>query len=201
MIRRIGNFLVGVTPVLVLTFCVTGQEEVRTRNVPICSRVTKSHDFLFITYDRHLQQPNKGKDHVLLRLHNNSTCSVIITSGSAENFQKPLPENPTVLQRLKREIEYELPNDVLVPELQYKYNAEGKERNGIGGDSFFGFYLLPNRSISFEVPKRHFGKFGVGNWIAVPFQYAWEASDQIGNIYPSVETRVLFWTDSLRREL
>lgn len=165
-----------------------------------CSRIWKDKDLLFITVERN-EQPSKGKQNVVvLRLHNNSTCAVIVTSGSAEKFLKPLPGNPTAMQRLKPEIDYVLPDDAFVPELQYQYNAKGKDLFAIGGDSFFGFQLPSARSILFEVAEDHLGRAGVGNMIAVPFQYVWQAQDQSGNIYPSVESRVVFWTDSLDRK-
>lgn len=174
--------------------------KVRSGSAP-CSRIGKSNDFLFITYERQSTRDNTNPKVVLLRLHNNSTCSVMITSGSAKNFEKRLPANPTVTQVVKPEIEYVLPDSVFVSELQYKYNAKGREREAIGGDMFFGFYLLPKRSVLFGVAVEHIGRFYVGNTIAVPFRYAWEAHDQSGNIYPSVENRVLFWTDSLPAEV
>lgn len=200
--RLLVYILMAAIPILSSYIGVAGQDDIKTRSGPIpCSRLEKSHDFLFITYERRLRHADSGQNTVLLRLHNNSSCSVMITAGSAEKFRKPLPKNPTMIQRIQREINYDLPNDVLVPELQYKYNAEGRERNGIGGDTFFGFYLLPKHSILFEVAMKHLGELGVGNMIAVPFQYQWEAEDQSGNIYPSVESRVLFWSDSLPSEL
>lgn len=62
------------------------------------------------------------------------------------------------MQRLKREIDYVLPDDAFVPELQYQYNAKGKDLFAIGGDSFFGFQLPSARSILFEVAVDHLGR-------------------------------------------
>lgn len=197
--RSFGHLILKLTMLLMASHIgVSGQNDATVRNGSVlCYRVAKNHDFLFITHESEPRKIKARRNTILLRLHNNSTCTVVITSASGDKFRKPLPDNPTLEQILNREIEYELPDDVLVPDLQYKYNAAGKERNGIAGDSFFGFYLLPKRSILFEVSKQHLGGRGVGNSIAVPFQYDWEVKDQTGNIYPSVENRVLFWTDSL----
>lgn len=194
-------FMIALSSFL-LSICASGQDQVKVLNgsaLP-CSRVGKSNDFLFITYEQRSAQRKDG-DKITLRLHNNSTCSVIITSGSAENFLKPLPPSPSLMDVVNRDVEYKLPDNVYVPELQYRYNASGKEREAVDSGMFFGFQLLPKHSILFDVAIRHFGRVGMGNSIAVEFQYHWEILDQTGNIYPSVEHRIIFWTDSLPDEV
>lgn len=109
-----------------------------------CDLIDISRDALFITYEKTTRvktDSGKLREGVLLRLHNNSTCAVLITSESAEKFVKPLPDNPTIMQRLKREVEYELPDGVLVPEVQYKYSTSSGFRPSGGGRQFF--WLCP----------------------------------------------------------
>ncbi len=152
-----------------------------------CSLTDNSQGALFITYERTAQVKIDGEDKlqdgVILRLHNNSTCGVIVTTGSADKFYKPLSANPTVLQRVQREIEWDLPDEALVPDVQYHYQTPNESGMSVGGDMFFGFKLLGNRSILFEVPIKHLGDPRFGNKIVLPFQYAWEQENRAKVIY------------------
>jgi len=167
-----------------------------------CSLFDTSRDALFITYEgtaRVKTDDRKVRDGVLLRLHNNSSCPVIISSGSAKNFVKPRPANATVLQRINPEIEYVLPDNALVPEVQYEYESSRGPRLSVGGDMFFGFQLLGKRSILFEVPMNHF------RWplalIEIPFDYSWENENRAQERYKSVKHKVYFSASNLPEEL
>lgn len=167
-----------------------------------CSLFDNSRDALFITYEKTAQvTTDDGKIHkgVVLRLHNNSTCSVLITTGSAEKFIKPLPDNPTIMQRLKTEIEYELPDGVLVPEVQYRYRTSCGFEPSLGGDSFFRFGLRGGRTILFEVPLVHFGSKMRGG-IEVVFEYEWERQNRAKFNFSSVEYTVYFGGGNLPSE-
>ena len=121
------------------------------------------------------------------------------TTGSADKFYKPLPVNPTVLQRIKREIDYDLPDGVLVPEVQYRYPTLKGYNCNIGGDFFFGFNLLGNRSLLFEVPLKHFdSRFG---GLEIKFEYAWEQENRAKDNYGSIEHFVSFSSGELPDEV
>jgi hypothetical protein len=165
--------------------------------------INNSRDALFITYERTAQVKIDGEDKlqsgVILRLHNNSTCAVIITTGSADKFYKQLPANPTVLQRVKREID-DLPDGALVPDVQYRYQTSKETGVSVGGDYFFGLKLLGNRSILFEVPFKHFD-VRFASKIVLPFDYAWEQESRAKVNYGSVETFVNYWTGELPEDI
>ncbi len=164
-----------------------------------CSLIDNSRDALFISYERDakIKSDDGGTvDGVLLRLHNNSTCEVLITAGSAEKFVKPLPKNPTILQMIKREVEYELPDGVLVPEVLYRYNTSRESGHSVGGDNFYGFSLLGKRSVLFEAPLKHFD-LNLTSKITLSFNYAWEKERRARTNYPSVENTVQFSSEEL----
>ena len=159
-----------------------------------CSLINNKHNSVFITYDHTAKiQDEKGKteDGVILRLQNNTNCSIIIKTGNAEKFYKPLPKNPTVMQRINREIEYDLPDRALVPEVQYLYNAPKThiQTRNVGGDMFFGFRVLGTQTILFEVPLKYFN-LKYFHKIIVPFEYDWELETKGGTFYSSIDHRV-----------
>lgn len=168
-----------------------------------CSLIDNSRDALFITYEKTAKVKTEGgyiQEGVLLRLNNNSTCAVLVTTGSAEQFLKPIPENPTVLQRIRREIKYDLPDGILVPEVQYRYTTSNSSGLSVGGDNFYGFSLLGKRSILFEVPLKHFDLSSFNN-ITLIFQYVWEQEKRAKHSYATVESTVRFWTKELPDEV
>lgn len=159
-----------------------------------CSLIDDKHSSVFIAYEKTAKvkdENGKTEDAVILRLQNNTNCSIIIETGSAEKFYKPLSENSTVMQRIKREIEYDLPNNALVPEVQYFYNSPKTHyRNiSVGGDMFFGFRVLGNRSILFEVPLKYFN-LKYFHKIVVPFKYDWELKTKGGVFHSSINHNV-----------
>lgn len=155
-----------------------------------CSLIDPIRDSVFITFEKTISDA-ESEQVALLRVRNNSTCSVIITTGSAEKFYEPLPPKPTAKQVIHRKINYELPDSVLVPKVQYSYFVSGEERNSVGGDSFFGFTLLGRRSILFEVPLEHFSSDSSGR-ILLEFDYEWERENRARFNYPSVTHTVRF---------
>jgi len=191
--RSIRNLLVCVILLLAL-FQILG-----IKGTAQCSLIDKSRSAAFISFEKVSKvrmEDGKTYDGVLLKLHNNSTCAIVITSGSAEKFVKPLPPNPTPSQLIKREVEYELPDGVLVPQVQYRYTTSHGIINSVRGDSFFGFKVLGKNSILFEVPFNHLG-LSAGSKITLTFQYAWEQENLAMNSYPSVENTIMFWTQEL----
>ncbi|MFN0278440.1 MAG: hypothetical protein ACKVRN_07545 [Pyrinomonadaceae bacterium] len=170
-----------------------------------CSLTNDKHSSVFIAYKQTAKVKNengKSEDGVILRLQNNTNCSIIVETGSADKFYKPLPENPTVMQRVKREIEYDLPDNALVPEVQYLYNAPKThyQNRSVGGDMFFGFRVLGNRSILFEVPLKYFN-LKYFHKIIVPFQYDWELKTKGGVFYSAINHNVNYSGGDFPEEL
>lgn len=155
-----------------------------------CTLVDRSRDSVFITFEKTMGKAESQRT-ALLRLRNNSTCAVIITTGSADKFYEPVPPKSTLQQRVRRKINYELPDNALVPEVQYSYVENDNERNSVGGDSFFGFTLLGGRSILFEVPLEHFLADFLGR-ITLRFDYVWEQDNRSKHNYASVRHTVGF---------
>lgn len=159
-----------------------------------CSLINDKYNSVYIAYEQAAKIKNengKAEDRVVLRLQNNTNCSIIIETGSAEKFYKPLPENPTAMQRIKREIDYVLPDNVLVPEVQYLYNdpKTHSQNKRIGGDMFFGFRVIGSRSFLFEVPLKYFN-LKYFHKIIVPFRYDWELKTKGGVFHSSVNYSV-----------
>lgn len=159
-----------------------------------CSLINNSRNSVFIAYDHTAKikdERGKTEDGVILRLQNNTNCSIVIKTGSAEKFYKPLPENPTIMQRIKREIDYDLPDGALVPDIQYLYNAPKNhiQTSSVGGDMFFGFQVLGARKILFEVPLRYFN-LKYFHKIIVSFGYDWELETKGGTFYSTVDHSV-----------
>lgn len=164
-----------------------------------CVLNDKSRNALFITYEKLVKvtsERGESKAALLLRLHNNSTCTVLITTGSAEKFIKPPAEGSTILRRITTEIDYDLPDGALVPQLQYRYHDRRGAHLSVGGDNFYGFNLSANKSILFEVPFKHLN-LSLDGTLAVKFQYAWEMENRSKEIYSSVENYVHFATSDL----
>lgn len=194
---KLGGLLIRY---FVLSISLTAMCQVTSQQaIAQCSLIDKSRDALFITYEQMTKlkiDDRKIQEGVLLRLYNNSTCSVLITTGSAEKFLRPLPENPTVIQRIKREVDYDLPDDVLVPDIQYRYVTSRENGTSVGGDNFYGFRLLGKHSLLFEVPLKHFD-LSLASKIILTFHYAWEKENRAMNNYQSVENTVQFWAGEL----
>jgi hypothetical protein len=168
-----------------------------------CSLIDKSRDPLFITYER-MDDPEPkregiDRDRVLVRLHNNSTCVVLIKTMEAEKFFLPLPPNPTLMDRVKQGVNYDLPDGAVVPAVKYytQDNRRSKAPEAAwGGDMFFTFRLLGSNSLLFAIPTAYLRK---GYDIVVPFDYAWEKEGERPKFLYSgdVEHRVNFYGDSL----
>ncbi len=136
---------------------------------------------------------NKSQDGVVLRLHNNSTCAVLFTTGDTDIF--PPSDNQIVTQPNKREID-DLPDGMIVPSVQYRYKTSNGIGMSVGGDSFFKLKLLGRRSILFEVPLKHFDDSRASR-IMLPFEYAWEHENRATINYPSVEAFVTYSANEL----
>ncbi len=165
-----------------------------------CILTDNSRSSLFIEYEKTALVKIDGEDKmqqgVLLRLVNNSNCSITITTGSADKFTKPLPSNPTIQQLTRRDIDYILPDGDIVPEVQYSFDTLNGFGRNVGGDNFYGFQLLGNRSILFEVPFKHLDQ-RFNSKIDLEFQYTWEIENRAKNVFPSVTNTVRYYSAEL----
>ena len=159
-----------------------------------CSLLDNNSNSVYITFERTARVKVDGQDKlqrgIVLRLHNNLTCTIIVTTGTANGFYKPLPPNPTPLQLVKREIDYDLPDGALVPELQYRYQTRKESGISVGGDMFFGFSLLGGHTILFEVPFKHLDPT-FASVLMIEFKYPWDLPSS------DVKNSVGFWIGSL----
>jgi hypothetical protein len=161
-----------------------------------CVLSDPTRDVLFVEFER--VEPNSKnplETIVVLRLKNNSSCSVLITAGSADKFRKPLRKDATALERVRPEYEPILPDGAFVPEMEYQYGAETEFRTSVRSDMLFEFELDGARSVLFGVPLGHFG--GDFEGIAVSFNYKWERMSRAKNFHPSVVRFVRFRSSSL----
>ncbi|MBS1794592.1 MAG: hypothetical protein JSS81_12095 [Acidobacteria bacterium] len=177
-----------------------------TQNVTAqCSPQETDQSRLFITYEKTARVKTDGgaiRDGVILRLHNNSACDVAITTGSEDKFYKPLPANPTVMQRLKREVEYNLPEGELVPELRYRYLLTGEPVSNLGGDNFYELILQSGKTIRFEALLEHFDAASESK-ISVSVKPLLKRGEK-GNIYGearSIEFSAILLPENIRRKL
>lgn len=169
-----------------------------------CKLIDGERGAVFLTFEKTAMVKVDGKEKlvkgVVFQLHNNSTCSIQITTGDASSFYKPLPPNPTAMQTVKREIEWVLPEGAVVPSLQYTYQTRKSWGKSVGGDMFFGFEVLGGRFIRFEVPFTHLDP-SFWNKIDVEFDYTWER-DNVSRVKRSeVTNTVRFWIGSLPEDV
>lgn len=155
-----------------------------------CSLLDKSRDSLYFSYEQSIKI-DEISTNIEIRLHNNSSCIITILSGSAKKFYKPLPKDPTPSQILNREITYDLPDDVVVPEVQYSYATQSGYQNNLEGDSFFGLNVLGGNSIRIIVPSAQL-LINSRGMIRIPFQYKWEREKRATFSYSSVDHFVRF---------
>jgi hypothetical protein len=155
-----------------------------------CSLIDKSRDLLFITYERmddpDLKRQGIDRDRILVRLHNNSTCPIVIQTTDAEKFFIPKPPNLSVIEKIKRptEIRWDLSEGEIVPAVTFYIQDERRSKvpkATWGGDVFYGFHVLGGRTILFPIPLAYLRK---GNDIIVPFNFAWE--DERGKPAPKM---------------
>lgn len=193
--------LVGVLLTLCLSQAIFAQGGIPSQ--PGCSLIDKSRDPLFITYERMDDPDSKrqgiDRDRILVRLHNNSTCVVLIDAMEAEKFYLPLPPNPTLIDKVKRGINYNLPDGADVPAVRYYTQDSRRSKAPVaawGGDMFFTFRLLAGNTMLFAIPTAYLRK---GYDVVVPFDYAWEKEGERPKLVYSgdVQHRVYFYGDSL----
>jgi hypothetical protein len=140
------------------------------------------------------------KDGIILRLHNNTSCAIVITTGTADKFYKPLPPKPTVKQIISRELDPDLPDGALVPQVQYSYTTRKVYSYNVPGDMFWGLRLLDGRSILFEVPFEPI-ELSFITELRLPYTYDWEQTGAAIVQGSGMESYVKFYNLSLPKEI
>jgi hypothetical protein len=134
------------------------------RSVVDCSRTDKSKPPLFITVE------GSESKNVLLRLHNNSRCAVLIPTNQLQGSQKIVRQGDG---RVRFETVRELQNGARVPVVYNLFNRRGSKDTVIVSDGCVVITrsLFPQQSIVFAVSLDDFKrKADVG----VVFNYPWE---------------------------
>ena len=165
-----------------------------------CKLIDGDQGSVFLAFEKTALVEIDGKEKkvkgAIFQIHNNSNCPILLTTGDASSFYKPLPSNPTVMQRIKRDIDWVLPEGALVPNLQYWYQSRTSVGKSVGGDNFFGFKLVGGRFIRFGVPFTHLDP-SFANKIDVEFDYVWETENESRIKRSDVTNTVRFWVEGL----
>ncbi len=185
------NFRICVVALALLT-AMTGRNagQVLSSNVRGCALIDKAHSAQFISYEA------KSESKILLRLRNNTDCSIVVETDDVDPTQrKRLPNGG-----LKIEPVASSQDGVM---LRLHYLVQDRKRGeapkpGYGwGDSVFTYEISTGQSVIFAVPVSHF-KSQLD--IAVPFNFSWEDKASVGMGVGGVVHRVYFLHDDLPSE-
>lgn len=175
------NMLLSVFPTIV------AQE--RSVNQTGCALVDKSRPAQFISYDG----ASETTSEVTLRLHNNTSCGIIVeTDDRSPTRLSKLPNSGVRIEPVTSSQDgVRLPLHYLVQDRQ---RWKAPEPAYGWGDSVFTYELLAGQSAVFTVPLSHFRK---RLDVAVPFNYAWEGDKAIGMGVGGVVHRVYFLVEDV----
>lgn len=154
-----------------------------------CALIDKSRKAQFISYER----TSAISSEITLRLHNNTSCSIIVETD--DRFPTRLSKLPNGGVRVETVTSPQdgvrLPLHFLV---QDRRRWKAPEPAYGWGDSVFTYELAAGHYAVFTVPLSHFRK---RLDIAVPFNYAWEGDRAIGMGIGGVIHRVYFLVDEV----
>ena len=161
----------------------------RSGDEAACTLIDQNRPAQFVSYEG-ASQPARE---VTLRIHNNTSCSIIVETDD---------RSPTRMSRL--------PNGRVKPEavtgsfdgtrLDLHYLVQNRKRWRAAqpvygwGDSVFTYELRPGQSAIFGVPVTQFRK---RLDVAVPFKYAWEGDGAIAMGVGGVVHRVYFLVEDV----
>lgn len=169
-----------------------------------CKLIDGDNGSVYLNFEKTAMVSVDGSDKkvkgTIFQIHNNSSCPILLTTGDATAFYKPLPTNPTAMQRVKREIDWVLPEGALVPYLQYRYQSRKSNGDSVGGDHFFRFELVAGRFVRFEVPFTHLDPT-FANELNLEFDYVWETDNKDRVKRSNVVNRVRYFIGSLPEEV
>lgn len=160
----------------------------RSVNQAGCALIDKSRSAQFISYEG-----SSETSEVMLRLHNNTSCSIIVeTDDKSPTRLSKLPNGGVRAETVTSSQDgVRLPLHYLVQDRQ-RWRAPEPAYGW--GDSVFTYELLPGQSAVFTVPINHFRK---RLDVAVPFNYAWEENRAIGMAAGGVVHRVYFLVEDV----
>jgi len=161
----------------------------RSVNQAGCALIDKSRPAQFISYEAVSETTLEAT----LRLHNNTTCSIIVeTDDTSPTRLSRLPKGGVRVESVTSSQDgVRLPLHYLVQDRQ-RWRAPEPAYGW--GDSVFTYELLAGQSAVFTVPLSHFRK---RLDVAVPFSYAWESDRAIGMGIGGVVHRVYFLVDDI----
>lgn len=161
----------------------------RSLNQAGCALIDKSRPAQFISHEG----TSGTASEVTLRLHNNTSCSIVVeTDDRSPTRLSKLRDGTVRIETVTSSQDgIRLPLHYLVQDRQ-RWRAPEPAYGW--GDSVFTYELLAGQSAVFTVPLSHFKK---PLDVAVPFNYAWEANQTIGMGVGGVVHRVYFLADDL----
>jgi hypothetical protein len=153
-----------------------------------CNYLDKEKPSIFISYERETTGQNpKGQNvrQVLLRLHNNSSCTIVIETddivGDETLFKKEVSQMPNG-DTLTKYIP-DPPEGALLPifyDIQEAGNKAWRPANYWAGRDLVFTYTVPSgRSVTFPVEAKYFKRRYL---ISVPFTYAWEDNRELSTL-------------------
>lgn len=189
MLKTGMSLIVGITGVLLSAFT-TVQD--RSATQAGCTLIDRSRPAQSVSYDGR----SLSTSEIRLRLHNNTSCSIIVeTDDRSPTRLTQLPNGGVRVETVTSPQDgVRLPLHYLIQDRQ-RWRAP--ERAYGWGDSVFTYEIPAGQSVVFNVPLSHFQK---QLDIVVPFSYAWEGDRSIGMGVGGVVHRVYFLAEDLPKE-
>ena len=189
LVKSTKMILLTVVLNLMLSASSNVEAQERPANQTGCAFIEKSRPAQFITYDGASETTSEA----MLRLHNNTTCSIIVeTDDRSPTRLRRLPNGGVTVGTVASSQDgVRLPLHYLVQDRQ-RWRAPEPAYGW--GDSVFTYEILAGQSVIFTVPLKHFRK---RLDVAVPFNYEWESDRAISMGVGSVVHFVYFLVDDM----
>jgi hypothetical protein len=165
---------------------IVGQEMRKTDGG--CNYLKEDRPSIFISYERETAGENaKGHNirQMILRLHNNSTCTIVIETddmiGNEKLFKKEVSRAPN--GDIMTKYIPDPPEGALLSifyDIQEARNKAWKPANYWEGRDLVFTYTVPSgHSVTFPVKEKYFKRKYL---ISVPFSYAWEDNHELSTL-------------------
>jgi len=196
--HRAGNFNISLLVICVLTAIsiAFGQEPPRSQEG--CAYLDKERPSLFISYVRELtEKGGKGRpaERVLLRLHNNSSCSFNIETDDMTGDESLFRKEVTKLPNGDIGTTY-IPDPPEGARLSIFYDIQASKTEApkpanypATRDIAYTYTVPPGRSVVFAVDAKYFKKQYI---LSIPYSYSWEEIPE-RNVWGSIQHRVLYF--------
>lgn len=127
-----------------------------------CKKLDKTYDSLYILFERTGISTEEGSKerYIWLRLRNNTSCTVLLD----------------IIGSYYRLVDGKATNQVLDGEeirINYNLETESGRKNHYKTHNFGVVWLLPGRSVVFDLPSKYLEK---GYRVVVPFGFDWDGS-------------------------